>query len=304
MSILLRSKLNRRTKEDVVFDLVNVFILTGALLLVLYPLYFILIASVSNPDRIFAGDVLFFPRELTFDGYKRIFSDSYLWMGYRNSMMYAVLGTVISLSMILPAAYALSRKDLIGRKFIILLLILTMFFEGGLVPTYLLVKNLNMIDTIWAMVLPSAIGVWNVIVSRIFFESNIPDEMREAAFIDGCSNTKFFLRIVLPLSKPIIAVMVLIHVIGNWNMFFNAMIYLNHDALYPLQIILRNILIQNEFSAQSSLLSDLESYAAQQKVSELIKYGVIFVASFPLLVIYPFVQKYFVKGMMIGAVKG
>ncbi|HEY0827831.1 MAG TPA: carbohydrate ABC transporter permease, partial [Bacilli bacterium] len=173
MSIISRPKLNRRTKEDVIFDLVNVIILTGALLLVLYPLYFILIASVSNPDRIFAGDVWFFPIELTFDGYKRIFSDSYLWMGYRNSMIYAVLGTVISLSMILPAAYALSRKDLIGRKFIILLLILTMFFEGGLVPTYLLVKNLNMIDTIWAMVLPSAIGVWNVIVSRIFFETNI-----------------------------------------------------------------------------------------------------------------------------------
>lgn len=287
-----------------VFDAVNVGILTGALLLVLYPLYFIFIASFSSPDMVYAGEVWFWPKGFTLEGYDRIFHDALIWTGYKNSILYAALGTSISLALILMAAYALSRKDFVGRNVIMIIFVVTMFFDGGLIPTYLLVKNLGMLDTIWAMVVPSAVGLWNVIIARTFFQTTIPDELREAAFMDGCRNARFFWSIVLPLSKPIIAVMVLIHVVGNWNMFFNALIYLNDEALYPLQIVLRNILVENEISAQAALLSDIESYAAKQKVAELIKYGMIFVASIPLLILYPFLQKYFVKGMMIGAVKG
>jgi putative aldouronate transport system permease protein len=196
----------------------------------------------------------------------------------------------------------LSRKDFVGRSVFMWFFMFTMFFGGGLIPTYLLIKDLNMINTIWALVVPGAAGVFNIIIVRTFFQSTIPDEMREAAFIDGCSNTRFFLGMVLPLSKPIIAVMVLYHVVGFWNGFFDAMIYLNEETKFPLQLVLRNILVQNQVN--SSMMIDVESYAAKLRVTELIKYGVIIIASLPLLILYPFLQRYFVKGVMIGSIKG
>ncbi|MNR07420.1 Lactose transport system permease protein LacG [compost metagenome] len=217
-------------------------------------------------------------------------------------MLYAIVGTAISVALILLAAYPLSRKDFIGRNFFMWFFMLTMFFGGGLIPTYLLVKDLGMLNSIWALVLPGAAGVFNIIIVRTFFESSIPDEMREAAFIDGCTNTRFFLSIVIPLSKPIIAVMVLYHVVGFWNGFFDALIYLNDQAKYPLQLVLRNILVQNQVG--SNMMVDVESYSAKLRVTELIKYGVIIVASLPLLILYPFLQRYFVKGAMIGSIKG
>ncbi|MDQ8737214.1 carbohydrate ABC transporter permease [Paenibacillus sp. LHD-38] len=292
----------RKTKGDVVFDIINYTLLTGCMLLILYPLYFVLIASFSDPNLIYSGEIWLLPKGLTLDGYERIFADSTIWIGYGNSLLYAVVGTAISVTITLMAAYPLARKDLIGRGPIMWFFMFTMFFGGGLIPTYLLIKDLNMINTIWALVVPGAAGVFNIIIVRTFFQSTIPDEMREAAFIDGCSNTRFFLSMVLPLSKPIIAVMVLYHVVGFWNGFFDAMIYLNEESKFPLQLVLRNILVQNQVN--SNMMIDVESYAAKLRVTELIKYGVIIIASLPLLVLYPFLQRYFVKGVMIGSIKG
>jgi len=304
MSILaLKNKrMTRKSKEDKVFDIINFFLVAIILLLVVYPLYFIIIASISDPNMIYEGKVWLLPKELTLEGYQRIFGDSKIWLGYKNSIIYTVVGTIVNVSFTLMAAYALSRKDLYGRNVIMFLFLMTMFFSGGLIPTYLVVKNLGLLNTMWALILPKAVAVWNVIVAKTFFESSIPNELLEAARIDGCSDVKFFWKIVLPLSKPIVAVMVLFYAVGHWNSYFDALIYLNNENLYPLQLILRNILIQNQ--ASTMMISDLDSLAAKQRVSELIKYGVIIVASIPLLIVYPFVQKYFVKGVMIGGIKG
>nr|WP_246869682.1 carbohydrate ABC transporter permease [Priestia megaterium] len=304
MSILaLKNKrMTRKSKEDKVFDIINFFLVAIILLLVVYPLYFIVIASISDPNMIYEGKVWLLPKELTLEGYQRIFGDSKIWLGYKNSIIYTVVGTIVNVSFTLMAAYALSRKDLYGRNVIMFLFLMTMFFSGGLIPTYLVVKNLGLLNTMWALILPKAVAVWNVIVAKTFFESSIPNELLEAARIDGCSDVKFFWKIVLPLSKPIVAVMVLFYAVGHWNSYFDALIYLNNENLYPLQLILRNILIQNQ--ASTMMISDLDSLAAKQRVSELIKYGVIIVATIPLLIVYPFVQKYFVKGVMIGGIKG
>lgn len=292
----------RKTKGDMLFDIMNYTVLTIGMLLILYPLYFVLIASFSDPNQIYSGEIWLYPKGLTLDGYVRIFNDSTIWIGYGNSFLYAIVGTAISVTLTLMAAYPLARKDFIGRGLFMWFFMFTMFFSGGLIPTYLLIKDLHMINTIWALVLPGAAGVFNIIIVRTFFQSTIPDEMREAAFIDGCSNTKFFLGMVLPLSKPIIAVMVLYHIVGFWNGFFDAMIYLNEETKFPLQLVLRNILVQNQVN--SSMMIDVESYAAKLRITELIKYGVIIIASLPLLVLYPFLQRYFVKGVMIGSIKG
>ncbi|NOU76705.1 ABC transporter permease subunit [Paenibacillus sp. LMG 31458] len=296
------SLLKRRSKGDLTFDWLNYTFLTIFALLILYPLYFVFIASFSDPNRIYAGEVWLFPKGITLDGYQRIFSDKMIWIGYANSFIYAIVGTVISVALTLLAAYPLSRKDFYGKTLFTWFFVFTMFFGGGLIPTYLLVKDLGMLNTMWALVIPNAAGVFNIIIVRTFFQSTIPDEMREAAFIDGCSNTKFFLSFVLPLSKPVIAVMVLFHAVGFWNSFFDALIYLNNDKLYPLQLVLRNILVQNQVGP--NMMVDVESYAAKLRVTELIKYGVIIVASVPLLCLYPFLQRYFVKGVMIGSIKG
>jgi putative aldouronate transport system permease protein len=298
----MNALLKRKTKGDLLFDMANYTILTIGMLMILYPLYFVFIASFSDPDQIYSGDIWLFPKGITLDGYERIFSDSTIWIGYGNSLLYAIVGTAISVMLTLLAAYPLSRKDFVGRSVFMWFFMFTMFFGGGLIPTYLLIKDLNMINTIWALVVPGAAGVFNIIIVRTFFQSTIPDEMREAAFIDGCSNTRFFLGMVLPLSKPIIAVMVLYHVVGFWNGFFDAMIYLNEETKFPLQLVLRNILVQNQVN--SSMMIDVESYAAKLRVTELIKYGVIIIASLPLLILYPFLQRYFVKGVMIGSIKG
>ena len=299
-----RSWRRGKSRDEVIFDILNAILLSAAFLLVLYPLYFVVIASISNPDRIWAGEVWLYPRDVTLDGYRRIFRDPAIWIGFRNSAVYAVLGTAISVSLILTAGYALSRKELPGRNIITVLFIATMFFDGGIIPRYLVVRDLNMLNTVWAVVLPGAVGVWNLIIARTFFQSTIPPEMREAASIDGASEFQYFLRVVIPLSAPLIAVMVLTHVVGNWNAFFDALIYLTDEDKYPLQLVLRNILTQGDVAAQAAMLTDVESYAAQQRVGEMIKYGMIVIASAPLLILYPFLQRYFERGLMVGAIKG
>jgi len=240
---------------------------------------------------------------VTTEGYERIFADSRIWNGLGNTVMYTVLGTAISVSTILCGAYALSRKDMPGRKILMLLFVITMFFDGGLITKYLVVRDLGMLDTVWAVVLPGAVGVWNLIIARSFFEHTIPNELREAAQMDGATDFKFFFKMVLPLSKPLIMLMIMVHVVAHWNSFFDALIFLNDDSKYPLQLVLRNILIQSDVSSTGTTGGDIESYAAAQRIAELTKYAMIVVSSLPLMIALPFMQKHFTKGAMIGAVK-
>jgi len=273
--------------------------------MVLYPLIFIVSASISDPDLVNQGKVWLFPRGITFDGYRRVFQDAQIWNGYRNTIFYTVVGTVLNLLVTLPAAYSLSRKDFYGRNFFTAIFTFTMFFGGGLIPTYLLYSNLGMRNTIWAMLIPGLAGMWNIIISRTYFQNSIPGELKEAAEMDGCTNMRLFAQIILPLSAPIIAVMALFYGVGHWNSFFNALIYLSDKKLFPLQLILREILVQNVMSAQMMTSGeDLDLMAKQAKIADMIKYAVIIVSTLPVLAAYPFIQKYFVQGIMVGAIKG
>ncbi|UYO96542.1 carbohydrate ABC transporter permease [Microbacterium sp. M28] len=292
----------RDRAADPVFNFFAIGMLIVAIVAILYPLYFIVIASVSEPSEILNGNVWLWPRGFTLEGYARIFSDSTIIRGFANSVLYTVLGTAISVAVILCGAYALSRKDLYGRTFFMLLFIITMFIDGGLIARYLVVRDLGMLDTIWAIVLPGAVGVWNLIIARAFFENNVPAELREAAQLDGANDFRFFFRIVLPLSKPLIFLMIMIHLVANWNAFFDALIFLNDESKYPLQLVLRNVLIQSEVSSAGGT-GALDSYAAAQRLGELIKYGMIVVSTVPLLIVLPFMQKHFTQGALLGAVK-
>ena len=295
----------KETKADRIFNIMNVTLLTFILIIVLYPLIYVVSASISDPVLLNQGKIFLLPKGITFDGYRRVFQDKGIWTGYRNTILYTALGTMINLVVTLPAAYSLSRKDFHGRGFFTAMFTFTMFFSGGLIPTYLVVKNLGIRDTIWAMVLPNAAAMWNIVITRTFFQSNIPIELQEAAEIDGSSNTRLFFTIVLPLSKPIIAVMALFYGVGHWNNFFLALIYISKRTLYPLQLILREILIQSEISAEMLVTGgEFEAMDKQAEVANLIKYAIMIVSTIPVLMIYPFIQKYFVEGIMIGAIKG
>lgn len=289
---------------DKVFVLINKMFVWFLLLIVLYPLVYIASASISNPALVNSGQMWLLPKDITFEGYQRVFQNNELWIGYRNTIFYTIVGTLINLVVTLPCAYALSRKDLAGRNAFMGLFVFTMFFSGGLIPTYLLVKDLGMVNTIWAMLLPQAVGVWNIIVTRTFFQSTIPRELEEAAEMDGCSTFRLFVQIVLPLSAPIIAVMALFYGVGQWNAYFNALIYLSDRDIFPLQLFLREILVQNEMADSMLNTGDLALVAEQARISDIIKYAVMIVASLPLLIVYPFLQRYFVKGVMVGSLKG
>ena len=289
------------SREDWVFDAVIYTIAAVIIAIVLYPLLFVVSASFSDPAKVLGGEVWLLPKGLNVDAYVNILHNDKIWIGYRNTIFYAVVGTAINLVMTIIAAYPLSRPDLPGRGVIMLFITLTMFFSGGLIPTYLLIKNLGMVDTVWALLVPGAIATYNLIVMRTYFQSSIPWELQEAAHIDGCSNMRLLLNIILPLSKPIIAVMVLFYAVGHWNSYFGALIYLRNEALYPLQLVLREILLISQSAA-----IDGGSVGLEQKImlAESIKYAVILVSSLPVLIMYPFVQKHFVKGVLIGSVKG
>ena len=289
------------SKADRIFDIVNYAILTLVLLIVAYPLYFIVIASVSDPIAVYAGKVVFWPQSFTWEGYQRILEYEQFFTGYRNTVIYTVVGTAVNVLITIPGAYALSRKDLVGRNTMMMLVTFTMIFNGGLIPSYLLIMELKLYNTMWALILPVAVSSWNLIVARTFFQQTIPDELLEAAVLDGCSNAQFFVRIVLPLSKSIIAVMVLFYAVSHWNSYFNALIYLKTPTKYPLQLVLRSILFENSLG---DMVEDASTLAAQQRMGDLIKYGVIMASSLPLLILYPFLQRYFIQGVMIGAVKG
>ena len=299
----------KETFSDKLFNVVNVIILTAVLLIVAYPLYFVIIASFSSPDLVSTGKVLFYPKKISFNGYEMVIHFKDIWLGYRNTIMYAVLGTLISLSVTLPAAYSLSRKDLRLKSFFVVMFMVPMFFGGGLIPYYLLMtRTLHINDTIWAIILPGATGMMQMVVARTFFQSNVPDELQESAQIDGASNFRIFFMIVLPLSVAIIAVQGLQAAVGHWNAFFNAYLFLSDQGarnLQPLSIVLRRILVIAQANAVADeFMQDQTDYMERIRRVEQIKYSMIIVSVIPVLIAYPFVQRYFVKGVLIGAIKG
>jgi putative aldouronate transport system permease protein len=291
-----------RSSTDRMFDILNVTFFCAVLFLIAYPIYFIIIASISDPDLVYAGRIRLLPQDISWIGYERIFNNDEIWNGYKNSLFYTLLGTVFRVVLLITGGYALSRRDLPFSGLLMMLILFTMLFNGGLIPTYLLVKDLGMVNTMWAMIIPGAVSVYQLIIVRTFFQNSIPNEILEASQIDGCSNFRFFTRMVLPLSMPIIAVMVLFNAVAMWNSYFQALIYLNDADLHPLQIVLRKILVMSE--AQSEMADATADAVKEQKVAELIKYGMVVVASLPVLILYPFLQRYFVKGVMIGSIKG
>ncbi len=287
--------------KDKVFRFFLYLISGFILLIVLYPLYFVVIASFSDPSAVASGQVWLVPKGLTLDGYKELFRHNEIWTGYANTILYTIAGTFIGVAVNIFAAYALSKKDLVGRKVLMWLFVFTMFFNGGLVPTFITIKDFGLYNTFWVMVLPFSVSVYNIIVARTFFENTIPAELNDAAKIDGCGNIYYFFKIVLPLSKAILAVIALWTAVGMWNSYFNALVYLKDSWRYPLQLALRNILITNNL--QMSFGSG-EAMQIALRLSNLMRYSVIIVSTLPIMCVYPFAQKYFNQGVMIGAVKG
>ena len=294
----------RKTRSDRIFDVVVGVLCFIFLIIAAYPLYLVVIASISDPTAVSQGKVLFVPVGFSLRGYNYIFQNRDIWTGYANTILYTVCGTAGGTMVTLLAAYASSRSDLPGRGIFIKLVLFTMFFNGGMIPTYLVMKNLNLTNTRLILILMGMFICYNMIIARTFFATNIPKELLEAAFIDGCGNIRFFFSIVMPLSKAIIAVIALYIGIQYWNGYFTALIYVTKRDLFPLQLILREILVLGQTLSQGSEGMDVEAIIEMQKISETIKYGVIIVSMLPVMLVYPFIQKYFVQGVMIGSVKG
>lgn len=291
----------KESKGDRLFLGIVYTILILVVLAVLYPLVYILSSSISSPAAVTSGKVWLWPVDISFEGFRVLFSRQEIMTGYLNSIIYTAAGTLISVTLTVMIAYPLSRGSLFGRNVFMMIITFTMIFSGGLIPTYMVVKDLHLIDTRWALLIPNAIWVWQVIIARSFFQSSIPGELLEASEIDGCSDIRFIRSVVLPLSKPIIAVLVLMYAVGQWNAYFDALIYLRSADLFPLQLVLRSIIIQNNSSGGTM---DAMAMVQKQQLAELLKYALIVVATLPVLVIYPFVQRYFVQGMLVGSVKG
>ena len=294
-----RPRFSRSDMGDKIFYFFNYLFLGFLALVILYPLYFIIIASISDPDAVLGGDVILFPVGITLSGFEAILQRSDVWYGYLNTIIYTALTVILSLIVTVPASWALSRKRLFGKKLFMIYFIIPMFFGGGLIPFYNVMSSLKLINTAWAVILPSILSVWNLFMTRTFFESSIPDGLVEAARIDGASEFRIFFSLVLPLSKAILAVMALYYAVGQWNSYFNAMIFLQDENLYPLQLILREILIASETTTGGSGETILEQY----RLANQIKYVSVIVSSAPVIMLYPFVQKYFAQGAMIGSLK-
>ena len=291
------------SKDDLIFEIVTKAFLVIFVVIVFYPLYFVLIASVTDPVYVNSGDFLLYPKGFTLMGYEMIAQDDRIITGYGNTIMYTLCGTILGVSVTMLAAYALSRKDLPGSRTIMLLFIFTMYFQGGMIPFYFVVKGLNLVNTRLFMILSGSVSVYNIIIARSFLASNISEELRDAARIDGCGNATFFIKIVVPLSKAVTAVIALYLAVSYWNTYFNAMIFLTDEKKYPLQLFLREILLATQ-TASSSLGMDPSAAMQMEQMGQVIKYGVIVVTALPVICIYPFIQKYFVKGVMIGSIKG
>ncbi|MGI6215264.1 MAG: carbohydrate ABC transporter permease [Christensenellales bacterium] len=291
-----------RSKKDLIFDITVYVLLCAAMLIVLYPLYFVVIASFSDPLEVLAGNVTWRPVGFSTEAYKMVFKDSKVMTGYKNTILYTLIGTALNMALTVAAAYPLSRRSLRGKNFTLKMMVFTMFFSGGLIPTYLHISKLGLLNTFSVMILPTAISTYNVMIMRTFFINSIPYELEEAAYVDGASHMRSLVSIIIPLSKPILAVMVLFYAVNHWNAYFSALIYLSDEKRYPLQLVLRSILIQNQASEES--LVNVQSTFNRMLRGETIKYALIIVASAPVLCLYPFLQKYFVQGIMVGSIKG
>jgi multiple sugar transport system permease protein/putative aldouronate transport system permease protein len=298
----MSKKSTLHTSGDRVFYFFIDAILIFSLFLVAYPIIYVFSASFSSPSAVISSKVVLWPVDFSLEGYTTLLKESKVWLGYANTLFYTVVGTCINLVMTVLCAYPLSRKDFVGRNIFMFIVTFTMIFSGGMLPTYIVIRQLGMLNTRLAMLLPGAIGVWNVIIARTYYQTNIPDELLDSAYIDGCDNMRFLVKVVIPLSAPITAVMILFYAVGHWNAYFSAFLYLSNRALFPLQIFFREILILNDITA--NLTYDPQLMAAKQGMADLLKYSLIIVASVPVWCAYPFVQKYFVKGIMIGAIKG
>lgn len=290
----------RESHNDIITNVIFNAIALMIIILIVYPLWFIIIASFSNPADIANGEIWFWPKNWDLNGYRELFKQRQIWLSYANTIIYTLVGTFIALAVNIPAGYAMSRKDLYGKKWINIFYLIPMFVSGGLIPTYFVVKGFGLLDSFWVMVLPFSVSTYNIIVARTFFRSSLPESLWDAAQIDGCGTIRFFFQFALPLSKSVLAVIGLWTAVGLWNSWFNALIYLNNENLMPLQLLLRRILISNQ-----SLLGAATGSMAQElrKLSDMMKYAAIVISTLPIMCLYPFLQKYFNKGVMIGAIK-
>jgi multiple sugar transport system permease protein/putative aldouronate transport system permease protein len=293
-----------KIKGDRSFHILNFVVLTIIMIIVLYPLLYVVSCSFSSAYSVVTNRVWLWPVDMTLDGYKAVFEHPLIMTGYINSLIYMIFGTMVNVILLVLCGYPLSRKDLPGRKLWTLYFMLTMFFNGGMIPNYLLVKNLGLINSRLALIIPFAFSAYNMVIVRTFFKSNLPDDLLEAANIDGCGDIRFFVQIALPLAKPVIAVMVLLHGIGHWNGYMRALLYVTDSSKFTLQLVLRDILLLNNMPAEMLAQMSDQRLEEMRNAMELIRYSVIIVGSLPVLILYPFVQKYFVKGIMIGSVKG
>lgn len=300
----------KESSIDKLFNIINIIFLCLVLLIVAYPIYFIIIASVSSPSAVNFGEVWLWPKGFTLKGYEFVIQNEKLWIGYKNTIILTIVGTSINLLLTLSGAYALSKSNLPGIRFIMFMLTFTMFFGGGLIPTYILVSSLRLRNTLWALIIPTAVSMYNIVLTRTYFLKNIPQELIQAAKIDGCSEIRAFISVVLPLSGPIIATMGLFYGIGHWNQFFQALLYISKEELYPLQLILREILLIGNTVVTDMLKNapqtgeNLKYISQMMERAEILKYAVIIVASAPVLMVYPFLQRFFMKGIMVGSLKG
>lgn len=286
---------------DRTFDVIVIIIMIIVSLIIILPLLHILACSFSNAEAVYTGSVEFLPVGLTFENYIKVFNEPSIGIGYLNTIFYTFIGTVIGLILQLSAGYAFSRRDMRFRGFLTWVYVLTMFVSGGFIPTYLVIKNLNMLNTIWAMIIPGCMSVYNIIIIRTFMSSTVAWELQEAAMLDGCGDIRMFFRIVLPLSAPVIGVMALYGIVGYWNSYFNALVYVTNSDLHPLQMIMKKILVNNDMnSIGTGSLGEEE----QALLAEALKYTTIVVSSLPILIVYPFFQKFFQKGVMVGGLKG
>ena len=295
------TKYKHMTKSDKILLAIGFLILGIFVISIIVPIVYVIVASFMDPTILQNKGISFHFKDWTLTGYQRVLENKMIWIGFRNSILYSLGFTFISVSITILAAYPMSKKEFVGRKIFNVIFVITMFFGGGLIPTYLVVSNLNMLNTPWAVILPGAFNVWNMILARTYFQS-IPKELREASAVDGASELVHFFKVLLPVCKPMIAVLALYQFVGMWNSYFDALIYIDDANLQPLQLVLRSILIQN--TPEPGMIADMQSMAEMAKLAELLKYSTIVISSIPLLVMYPFFQKYFDKGIMVGSVKG
>ncbi len=294
----------RKSYSDKIFDIVNLLVMIILLFIFVWPLWFVVIASFSDPNQVWMGKVVLWPKGITLVSYEELLQYKRIWSGYANTIFYTVVGTLVNLVMTVCGAYPLSRKDFMPRHVVMIMLMITMYFSGGLIPTYLVVSKLGLVNTRWAMIIPGAMSVYNMIVTRTYFMNSIPSSLQEAATLDGASSFQYLIRVVLPLSKPILAVVGLYYAVGHWNDFYSALIYIYDDSMLPLQSFLRDILMSTKLTLNNMSGVDMATAAAKAQLAQTLKYSVIIVSTVPVLCIYPFIQKYFVKGVMIGSVKG